>query len=145
MRSARGNFRSEGNNFESSQIFQCVRSARYACVCAQTCGDSPRVPAATMPVVEDMLNPSQAREARRHKLKRLVQSPNRFVRSCAGALCAASRLRLCCVDSRLFFFFFFFFFFSFKKAKFGWRGTRLRRRCAHESRWRCGCDTRTAA
>jgi hypothetical protein len=30
-----------------------------------------------MPLVEDLLNPSQSRQLRSHKLKRLVQSPNR--------------------------------------------------------------------
>merc|ERR1711982_71496 len=31
-----------------------------------------------MPVVEDLLHPSESREQRRHKLKRLVQSPNSY-------------------------------------------------------------------
>jgi small subunit ribosomal protein S27e len=31
-----------------------------------------------MPLLEDLLHPSEKEEARRHKLKRLVQSPNSY-------------------------------------------------------------------
>ena len=59
-----------------------------------------------MPLAKDLLHPIPAEERKRHKLKRLVQSPNSFFMDvkCPGCyrLVAASALQLEIIEMRVF-------------------------------------------